>query len=275
MDLATGDRPAVVLLHGVTMSGRVWRRVTPLLEPDLEVHTPTSLGHRGGSPVDEQPTRVSHLVDDMERYLDAEGLDQPHLVGNSLGGWMALELARRGRAASVCAISPGGFWDEGGRRGKDRTVRTLERIALLGRLSRPLGVLPHLLPLSRRIAMADVAERADQLSPRHAASAVLDLAECVVLADILTTHESVEPFDELPCPVTIAWAERDRILPLRTLGQVARERIPQARFVILPGVGHVPMIDDPAMVADVVLRTTRERGQAASTGSAKTTTLLS
>ena len=274
MNLERGDRPAVVLLHGVTMSGRVWRRVTPLLEPRLEVHTPTSLGHRGGSPVEEDPTRVSHLVDDIERYLDAEGLDRPHLVGNSLGGWMAIELARRGRAASVCALSPGGFWDDAGRRGRDRTVRALERLALVGRLVRPLGVLPHLLPLSRRIGMADVAERADLLSPRQAASVVLDLAECVVLADILTTDERVEPFDELPCPITVAWAERDRILPLRTHGQVARERIPQARFVILPDVGHVPMIDDPAMVADVVLRTAAE-GQAASTGSAKTTTLLS
>lgn len=255
----TGARPAVVLLHGVTMSGRVWRRVTPLLQPHLDVHTPTSLGHRGGNPIEKSPTSVSDLVDDIERYLDAEGLDRPHLAGNSLGGWMAIELARRGRAASVTAISPGGFWDERGERGRDRTVRTLKRIALLGRLSHRLGVLPHLLPLSRRIAMADVAERADRMSPREAASAVRDLAECLVLADVLQSDEHVEPFAELPCPMTIAWAEKDRILPMRTLGQVARERIPQATYVILPGVGHVPMIDDPGMVADVVLRTSDVR----------------
>ena len=253
---APGARPAVVLLHGVTMSGRVWRSVTPLLDPHLDVHTPTSLGHRGGSAVEKSPTSVSDLVDDIERYLDAEGLDRPHVAGNSLGGWMGIELARRGRAASVCAISPGGFWDERGARGRDRTVRSLQRIAFLGRLSHRLGVLPHLLPLSRRIGMADVAERADLLSPRQAASAVRDLAECVVLADVLTTDEHVDPFDDLPCPITIAWAEKDRILPMRTLGQVARERIPDATYVILPGVGHVPMIDDPGMVADVILRTT-------------------
>ncbi len=255
MSAPTGPRPAVVLLHGVTMSGRVWRTVTPLLEPRLEVHTPTSLGHRGGAEVEKSPTSVSDLVDDIENYLDAEGLDRPHLAGNSLGGWMAIELARRGRAASVCAISPGGFWDDEGERSRDGTVRTLRRIELLGRVSRPLGVLPHLLPLSRRIGMADVAERADQLSPHHAASAALDLAECVVLADVLSTHERVAAMDELPCPITLAWAENDRILPLRTLGQVARERLPRARFEILPGVGHVPMFDDPGMVADAILRT--------------------
>jgi pimeloyl-ACP methyl ester carboxylesterase len=252
---SAASRPAVVLLHGVTMSGRVWRTVTPLLTPHLDVHTPTSLGHRGGSQVEVTPTTVAHLVDDIERYLDAEGLERPHLAGNSLGGWMAIELARRGRAASVTALSPGGFWDERGARGRDGTVRTLKRIALLGRIARPLGVLPHLLPLSRRIAMADVAERAELLTPKQAASSVYDLAECMVLADVLETDERVEPLGDLPCPVTIAWAEKDRILPLRTLGQVARERIPAARFVILPGVGHVPMIDDPGMVADVILRT--------------------
>lgn len=249
------SRPAVVLLHGVTMSGRVWRSVAPLLAPYVDVHTPTSMGHRGGSPVETGPTTVARLVDDLERYLDAEGLQRPHLAGNSLGGWMAIELARRGRAASVCAISPGGFWDERGDRGRERTVRTLQRLALLGRLSRRLGVLPHLLPPARRLAMADIAERADRLSARHATSAVYDLAECLVLADILRSDERVEPFaGELPCPITIAWAEKDRILPLRTLGQVARERLPQARFEILPGVGHVPMIDDPGVVAETILR---------------------
>ena len=252
---STQTRPALVLLHGVTMSGRVWREVTPLLEPDLEVHTPTALGHRGGSPVRAHPTRVSDLVDDIERYLDQHGLERAHLAGNSLGGWMSIELARRGRAASVCAISPGGFWDERGERSSDAPVRTLRRLNALGRASRPLGVLPHLLPPARRIGMAAIAVRGERLTPRHAASSVLDLAECMVFADVLSTEEGVEPFESLPCPVTIAWAECDRILPMRTLGQVARERIPQARFVILPGVGHVPMIDDPGMVADVIRRT--------------------
>ena len=249
------ERPAVVLMHGVTMSGRVWREVAPLLEPDADVHTPTALGHRGGTPVTTRPTSVSDLVDDIERYLDRHGLERPHLAGNSLGGWMAIELARRGRAASVCAISPGGFWDDAGHRSSDGAVRTLRRLALVGRVSKPLGVLPHLLPLARRIGMGAVAVQGERLTPRHAASTVVDLAECLVLADILGTDERVEPLEPLPCPITIAWAEHDRILPLRTLGQVARERIPHARFVILPGVGHVPMIDDPEMVAGVVRRT--------------------
>src|SRR3954453_11344657 len=134
------DRSPLVLLHGVTMSGRVWRPVLPLLQEHHEVHTPTAMGHRGGEEVTHRPVRVSDLVDDLERRLDRHGFEQGHVAGNSLGGWMALELARRGRALSVTALSPGGFWDE---RGENRAapIKALRRIALMERLSRPLGPL--------------------------------------------------------------------------------------------------------------------------------------
>ena len=53
------------------------------------------------------------VIDESERYLDERGLDRPHLAGHSMGGFIALELARRGRAASVCVFSPGGLWSDG------------------------------------------------------------------------------------------------------------------------------------------------------------------
>ncbi len=201
---------------------------------------------------------VRHLVDDLERRLDGLGLHQVHVAGNSLGGWMSVELARRGRALSVTALSPGGFWDEDGH-GRAAPVRSLRRIALMERLSRPLGPLPHHLGAVRRLALADVATRGHLVGAAASIQSARDLAECLVLEDILTTDEAVEVLDPMPCPVTIAWSEHDRILPLREGLPVARRRVPGARFAILPGVGHVPMLDDPAMVADVVLRTTGSR----------------
>ncbi|GAA1909991.1 alpha/beta fold hydrolase [Nocardioides marmoribigeumensis] len=253
------DRAPLVLLHGVTMSGRVWRPVIPLVAGHHDVRTPTALGHRGGEPVAERPVRVTHLVDDLERRLDADGLDRVHVAGNSLGGWMAIELARRGRALSATALSPGGFWGEDGR-GRGAPVRALRRIALLERLSRPLGPLPHRLGVVRRTALGGVSARGHLVSATTSVQAARDLAGCLVLDDILDTDEAVDPFDPLPCPVTIAWSERDRILPMRDGLPAARRTVPGARFVILPGLGHVPMLDDPAMVADVVLRTTGATG---------------
>ena len=102
---------AVVLLHGVTCSGNMWRDIVPLLSEHHDVYAPTLLGHRGGPAIQRRPVTVSDLVDATERYLDENiTAARPHLVGNSLGGWVAIELARRGRAASVCALSPAGFW---------------------------------------------------------------------------------------------------------------------------------------------------------------------
>ena len=95
-----------MLLHALGMSARVWDDVRPLLEPHHEVIALTALGHRGGAKPVHRPARVGDMVDDAERSLDELGLERPHIAGNSIGGWMAIELARRGRARTACALSP-------------------------------------------------------------------------------------------------------------------------------------------------------------------------
>ena len=107
------DKSALVLLHGITMSGEsAWREMVPLLADHHQVFVPNALGHRGGPSVQLRPVTMSDVVDAAERYLDEHGLDRPHLAGNSMGGYMAIELARRGRAATVCALSPAGLWSD-------------------------------------------------------------------------------------------------------------------------------------------------------------------
>ena len=84
------------------------------VQPSSGVHATRWPGHRSGPPVQRCPAdTVSDLVDAAERYLDERGLERPHLAGLSVGGWMAIELARRGRAATVCALAPAGFWSAG------------------------------------------------------------------------------------------------------------------------------------------------------------------
>lgn len=85
----------------------------PLLADHYDVIVPTMLGHGGGRPATIRPTRLAHIVDDARWLLDELGLEQVHLAGNSLGGRIALELARLGRAQTVCALSPSGTWEAG------------------------------------------------------------------------------------------------------------------------------------------------------------------
>jgi pimeloyl-ACP methyl ester carboxylesterase len=241
----------LVLFHGVTMSARAWHRVTPLLVDHFAVVTPTALGHCGGPPVVTRPVRIADVVDDAERTLDRLGIETAHLAGNSMGGWVALELARRGRARTVCALSPAGTWDASSR--EHRATR-----AILARARTDTQRSQHLLPLAlrlpavRRFALRSTAADGARVSRQEILGAVRDLLGCAVVDDLLDTGESLPSLDPVPCPITIAWCGEDRLLLESVNGALARTLVPGARHLTLPGVGHVPMLDDPALVAATI-----------------------
>ena len=216
--------------------------------------TPTAAGHRGGPTLSGRAT-VAVLTDETERYLDDLGLDTVHVAGNSLGGWMAVELARRGRARSVCGLSPAGFWTPGSP-DQTRSRARLRFVRNLTRVSSPVLPLAMRSALVRRLSMRDIAAHGDRLTPEVATTAGTDLLRCTAGLDLLATTELVAPLDRPPCPITFAWPERDRIFPERVNGEVARRVVPGAKHVVLPDTGHVPMIDDPALCARVIAEST-------------------
>jgi pimeloyl-ACP methyl ester carboxylesterase len=250
------DREPLVLLHALGMSPRVWGRVRPALEPNHEVLAPALLGHRGGASPSRRPATVSDLVDDAERVLDERGIDRAHVAGNSLGGWVAIELARRGRARTVCALSPAGSWTAGTAE-QAYSVRKIRRSIFAARLSRSLPM-PLLLRSTwvRRIVLRDIAEHGDRLGAEETAETTNDLLACGVADDMLSMCEEIAPLDPLPCPITLAWSGADRLLPVEVNGAILRQRLPRARSTVLRGVGHVPMIDDPQGVARTILSAT-------------------
>jgi pimeloyl-ACP methyl ester carboxylesterase len=245
--LRAGSGPPLVLLHGVMGSERHWTDVIPLLQGDFDVIALTALGHRGGPPAPPTAVHFADIADDAEAQLDELGIERAHLAGNSMGGWIALELASRSRGLSACALSPAGMWDEGSGHGGDLLRRDLR----LGRWTRP--VLPPVLRSRavRRWALRHVACRGGRLTRHRTLELVDDMLGCEVGEELLRTPERYAR-DELDCPVTVAWAERDAIFPVSEFGPVARERVPDARHIVLPGVGHVPMLDDPDLVARAI-----------------------
>jgi pimeloyl-ACP methyl ester carboxylesterase len=245
-------KPVLLLLHGVTMSAAAWSDVAPLLSDHFELLVPTAAGHRGGPRFTGQAS-IRALTDATEALLDHHGHRRVHIAGNSMGGWMAIELARRGRARSVCAFSPAVFWTPGSP-DETRATRTIRRLGRLSRATRPLAPVVFRSAAVRRIGMRDIATHAGRLTPGQAVESLRDLIGCDVADDLLGTSESVAPLDPLPCPITLAWAEHDRIFPVRVNGATAQKRLPQADFVILPGVGHCPMIDDPALCARTIIQ---------------------
>ncbi|CAM3705494.1 alpha/beta fold hydrolase [Smaragdicoccus niigatensis] len=243
-------KPPLLLLHGVTMSAATWDEVAPLLADEFDLIVPTAAGHRGGPTLAGAAT-IKQLVDVTEKLLDDRGLSRVHMAGNSMGGWMAIELARRGRARSVCALSPAGFWD----RGTDDELgatNTLIHAKRLAELAKPVAPVATWLPAARKLMLRDIAEHGDRLSHAQALTIINDLVDCPAAAGLFTTPENVEPMKTLPCPITLAWSEKDRLFPPAVNGAIAQQRIPGAQYFVIPGVGHVPMIDDPNRCAEII-----------------------
>ena len=107
-----GSGEPVLLLHPFLISQLVWQKVAPQLADTgrYEVFAPTMAGHNGGPRAGTWFLSSSLLADHVERQLDELGWDTCHIVGNSLGGWVAFELERRGRARTVTGIAPAGGW---------------------------------------------------------------------------------------------------------------------------------------------------------------------
>ena len=102
----------MVLVHGVTDTWRSWDLVLPTLERSHDVLAPTLAGHAGGPELPAEITPET-LAEGVERQMDEAGFETAHIAGNSLGGFVALQLAARGRAKSVVALAPAGGWKEG------------------------------------------------------------------------------------------------------------------------------------------------------------------
>jgi len=107
-----GSGEPVLLLHPFLISQLVWQKVATQLADTgrYEVFAPTMAGHNGGPRAGTWFLGSSVLADHVERQLDELGWDTCHIVGNSLGGWVAFELERRGRARTVTGIAPAGGW---------------------------------------------------------------------------------------------------------------------------------------------------------------------
>jgi alpha-beta hydrolase superfamily lysophospholipase len=256
-----GSGTPLVLLHGINATWRVWRPLLPVLECEHDVFAPTLPGHRYGPPLaDGKPVSVVELADGVEHILDRAGIETAHLVGNSLGGWLAIELGRRGRARSVVALSPAGGWSS--RRDLRRVIRLLSSgRALIAR--REALRLERLVrrPRFRRIAFRQAMERGDLVAAADALDMLDDAAECVAYPGFIDWVRNAQPIAAVdhppPYPVRVAWSEHDRTIPFARYGRPLVGALPGAEHVTVAGVGHVPMSDDPALVARTILEVTR------------------
>ncbi|MCX4587444.1 alpha/beta fold hydrolase [Streptomyces sp. NBC_01481] len=247
-----GKGEPLLLLHGIGHHWQAWEPVMGILAAERDVIA-VDLPGFGTSPA--LPDGVSYDLATVGSVLGALceslAIERPHVAGNSLGGLLALELGREKLVRSVTALSPAGFWSPGERQYAFGMLLTMRRAA-------QVMPLPLIEGLSRSTAgraalTSSIYARPGRRSPEAAVAETLALREATGFHQTLAAGRDVLFTDDVPdVPVTIGWGTRDRLL-LRRQGIRAKHVIPAARLVRLPGCGHVPMNDDPALVARVIL----------------------
>jgi pimeloyl-ACP methyl ester carboxylesterase len=252
-----GSGTPILLLHGFSVTWRSWKPVLPLLEQHHDVIAPTLLGHSGAAMLpDGTVPSVDALLDGVIAELDSLGLDKVHVVGNSLGGWLALELARRGRARSVVAFSPAGGWSS-----NLRLATLVAGMRVAFELLEVLGPRADVLarnPRTRGMFVSAMVAHPERFDPADLVADVHALRNAPVLRPLLAVLGE-HPFRFMPdpgCPVRVVWARKDRVIPFPVFGQPLLDKLPSAELLFLDGVGHVPMSDDPQAVARLILEVT-------------------
>jgi pimeloyl-ACP methyl ester carboxylesterase len=240
----TGSGPPLVLLHGIGLDRSAWDPVVPLLAREREVFAVDLPGFGATPPLPGTPT-----VEALATAVEELGLERPHVAGNSLGGGIALELGRRGWAGSVCAISPIGF-----AAGRERAYARglLRSIHTMARALDPVAEASYGGPARRTLLASLIFARPWRIPATAGAQMNHATARCPGWHATLPAVTSWTP-QMPPCPTTIAWGQRDRLLLTFRQAPRAQRRLPQARHVRLHGCGHVPMWDDPEQVARAIL----------------------
>ncbi|MGD9531704.1 alpha/beta fold hydrolase [Pseudonocardia sp.] len=251
----SGSGAPLVLIHGVGHHWQAWEPVIDRLGGRFDVLACDSpgFGQSPPLPAGTEPTLWAY-VDAFERFLSEHGLDAPHVAGNSMGGAIALELARRGRVASATAFSPAGFWTAAERR------YALLSLAAFARM--PMGLQPGVrrlarTPAGRAALLAQLVKRPSAVPFDVVDATLVDAFAAPAFAGTLAAFEqyTFTGGGQLDgARVTVAWGDCDRLLPYGRQAPRARNVLPHARHVTLDA-GHLPFYDAPDAVASVIRAT--------------------
>ena len=250
----SGSGPPLLLLHSTAADWRIWTPVLPLLERRYEMLAVDLPGFGESPPLTETVT-IAGLADAVQAFLAAAVTTPPHVAGISLGGWLGLELARRGMARSVTAFSPSGLWPSHAPR---QTLWLLRFLQASARAPEPVVKWLARTRPGRTVAAGLFTGRPwllasdDLMALRNAGR------DCPGFPGIYALHKT-SAIDgrsiSTRVPVTVAYGSRDLIVPRRVRRHEATPR--HALWVSLPGCGHVPTWDDPHAVAELIDTTAR------------------
>lgn len=247
-----GAGETVVLIHGIGHRRQAWSPIFERLAESYDVIS-VDLAGFGESPAYPKGVRydMNNACANMAANFTSWGIDRPHVVGNSLGGAIALELGARDLVRSVTALSPAGFFGWPGRIQATLMLLPLRAVSLL-----PLVFLRWFLGFSvgRKVGGAGLYVHPDRFGQEDYFGDATAMHHSTAFERTALNIPTYNFHGHPTAPTTIAWGDKDRILNPKQ-AETARERLPEAHHVTLPDCGHVPMVDDPELVIRVIEQT--------------------
>ena len=240
-----GSGPPLVLIHGLGATKLIWKPQLEALARERDVIALDMPGFGDSEPMraGTAPTAAAMAVV-ISDFLAGLGIERPHVAGNSLGGWVALEMAKAGRAASACLISPAGLWQHAL---GPRTVNTRG----LAKVLKPFVLAAARRESTRARMLGTVIARPENVPAGDGVQVISDWIDAPgydASNEEMRRHVFEDP-QSVTVPVTIAWGELDRLVRPPS----SARRPPGSRFIVLPGCGHTPNWDDPQLIARVLL----------------------
>jgi pimeloyl-ACP methyl ester carboxylesterase len=250
-----GTGSPLLLIHGLGLAWRCWKPVLPALERMHDVIAIDLPGFGAAPGLEGAPPTIDALSDVVEADLDGEGLDAVHVAGNSLGGWIAIELARRGRARSVVAFAPSGLELPAERA---YVISLNETMRLRAKAAAPVAGALAARRVARAALLGPMRTRPWRVPREDAAAEIRDFGRSPGFQPTLRwtiATRAASGLRDVTVPARICSGTSDVMLGAFTAPRFAAA-IPQADLRRLPGCGHVPMVDDPRRVAAAITELT-------------------
>lgn len=242
----------IILIHGLMSSTSEWSKNMDALAQEHRVWAIDLIGFGYSSRVVDPVYSLKYLARSVQELMDARGIARAHLVGHSLGGAIALQLAHDSpnRVNRLVLVDPAAYIF-----GLLRPVRLAVHVPLL---PRTLGAWfltnPRVHRTALRNALGDPGRLdAEMLAARVRATRVKGTCDALIaMAASRDAANLPEGLAKIQSPALILWGDRDYVLPLHHGQRLVRD-LPNAELVILEGAGHVPNEEFPEVVNRLIL----------------------
>jgi abhydrolase domain-containing protein 6 len=226
------SQETLVLVHGFGDSAETWSLVVPRLKNEWRIVAPDLAGF-GRTPIPPEGMRFSVLTDYLSRFLDAVSVHKAALAGNSLGGAVAIRYTA------------------------DHPER-VSHLFLLDSAGLQPGATIHVAQAKTREEARQLVKAVSGTNPRYVPNFVLDdIVRRAQEPARQQYRDSDEPTDvreylsRVKAPTAVVWGELDELIPLEQSARMHAE-IEDSGLIVLPGVGHVPQLQAPKRLAEII-----------------------